>query len=57
MTCQEVKHYLGIIKEKIPPYYLDTEEGKKYKEALEIAESYINYVELGFKLAKSNGEK
>ena len=53
MTCQEVKEYLNKIKEN----YLDTEEDKKYKEALELAESYINYVELGFKLAKSNGEK
>ena len=49
MTCQEIRKYLNEIKERC-------KDSKEYCDALTIAESYVNFAELGFKLAVSNGE-
>ena len=53
LTCEEVRECLKDLKYRLPK---GDPSNPRYEEALEIAESYINYVELGFKLAKSNGE-
>jgi len=50
MTCKEVRECLNEIRGKF-------KDDKRYNEALEIAESYVNFAELGFKLVLSNGEK
>ena len=50
MTCKEVRECLNEIRGIF-------KDNKRYNEALEIAESYVNYAELGFRLALSNGEK
>ena len=47
MTYKEVREYLEEMLEAF-------REDNKYKEAVEIAESCINYTELGYKLTQSN---